>query len=58
MRTGRMIATNHSSKTIDLMLPELERGMFDSIPTLLDALSQPGEGSGTTSQALKEVMSV
>ena len=58
MRTGRMIATNYSSKAIDLMLPELERGMFDSILTLLDALRQPGKGSGTTLQALKEVMSV
>lgn len=29
MRAGRMIVTNHSSKAIDLLLPELERGMFD-----------------------------
>ena len=30
MRAGRMIVTNYSSKAIDLLLPELERGMFDS----------------------------
>lgn len=30
MRAGRMIITNYSSRAIDLLLPELERGMFDS----------------------------
>ena len=30
MRAGRMIVTNYSTKAIDLLLPELERGMFDS----------------------------
>ena len=46
MRAGRMIVTNYSSKAIDRMLLELERGMFDSIPTLLpvDAFRQPGKG--------------
>jgi HEAT repeat protein len=29
MRAGRMVITNYSSKAIDLLLPELERGMFD-----------------------------
>jgi HEAT repeats len=29
MRAGRMIITNYSSKAIDLLLPELEHGMFD-----------------------------
>ena len=29
MRAGRMIITNYSSRAIDLLLPELERGMFD-----------------------------
>ncbi|EPQ55338.1 ARM repeat-containing protein [Gloeophyllum trabeum ATCC 11539] len=29
MRAGRMIVTNYASKAIDLLLPELERGMFD-----------------------------
>ena len=30
MRAGRMVVTNYSSKAIDLLLPELEQGMFDS----------------------------
>ncbi|KAI0757516.1 ARM repeat-containing protein [Daedaleopsis nitida] len=30
MRAGRMVVTNYSNKAIDLLLPELERGMFDS----------------------------
>ena len=30
MRAGRMIVTNYSNKAIDLLLPELENGMFDS----------------------------
>ncbi|KAF7309756.1 TOG domain-containing protein [Mycena indigotica] len=30
MRAGRMVVTNYSSKAIDLLLPELEHGMFDS----------------------------
>jgi len=29
MRAGRMIVSNYSSKAIDLLLPELEQGMFD-----------------------------
>lgn len=29
MRAGRMIVTNYSGKAIDLLLPELERGMVD-----------------------------
>ncbi|KAI6101038.1 armadillo-type protein [Pisolithus croceorrhizus] len=29
MRAGRMIVVNYSSKAIDLLLPELEQGMFD-----------------------------
>ncbi|KAM0756603.1 ARM repeat-containing protein [Meredithblackwellia eburnea MCA 4105] len=29
MRAGRMIVANHSTKAIDLLLPELELGMFD-----------------------------
>ncbi|KAI0262196.1 ARM repeat-containing protein [Gloeopeniophorella convolvens] len=29
MRAGRMVITNYSNKAIDLLLPELERGMFD-----------------------------
>ncbi|KAF8343178.1 armadillo-type protein [Cantharellus anzutake] len=30
MKAGRMIINNYSNKAIDLLLPELERGMFDS----------------------------
>ncbi|EDR13532.1 uncharacterized protein LACBIDRAFT_308541 [Laccaria bicolor S238N-H82] len=112
MRAGRMVVTNYSSKAIDLLLPELEHGMFDygwrirqssitlvgellfkvsgisgkaseveeeevaagataessrqeelgakaidqTIPTLLEALRQPGKGSGTALEALREVM--
>ncbi|KAI0316101.1 ARM repeat-containing protein [Amylostereum chailletii] len=29
MRAGRMVITNYSGRAIDLLLPELERGMFD-----------------------------
>ena len=29
MRAGRMVISNYSSKAIDLLLPELEHGMFD-----------------------------
>ena len=29
MRAGRMVVTNYSNKAIDLLLPELETGMFD-----------------------------
>ncbi|KAL0955554.1 hypothetical protein HGRIS_001793 [Hohenbuehelia grisea] len=29
MRAGRMVVTNYASKAIDLLLPELEHGMFD-----------------------------
>ncbi|KAJ7606190.1 armadillo-type protein [Mycena polygramma] len=29
MRAGRMVVTNYSTKAIDLLLPELEQGMFD-----------------------------
>ena len=30
MQVGRMIVMNYSSKAINLLLPELEQGMFDS----------------------------
>ena len=47
MKAGRMIVSNYSSKAIDLLLPELERGMFDSgwrirvrhIPLLTESMS-------------------
>lgn len=34
------------------------KAIDQTIPTLLEALRQPGESSGTALQALKEVMSV
>ena len=34
------------------------RAIDETIPTLLTALRQPGESSGTALQALKEVMNV
>jgi HEAT repeat protein len=30
MKAGRMIVVNYSNKAVDLLLPELERGMFDT----------------------------
>lgn len=30
MRAGKMIVNNHSARAVDLLLPELERGLFDS----------------------------
>ena len=30
MRAGKMIISNYSNKAIDLLLPELEKGMLDS----------------------------
>lgn len=29
MRAGRMIITNHSTKAVDLLMPELEKGLFN-----------------------------
>ncbi|KIY43656.1 translational activator GCN1 [Fistulina hepatica ATCC 64428] len=29
MRAGRMVVTNYSSRAVDLLLPELEQGLFD-----------------------------
>lgn len=34
------------------------KAIDETIPTLLEALRQPGEGSGTALQALREVMAV
>ncbi|KAI8061541.1 armadillo-type protein [Gilbertella persicaria] len=30
LRAGRMIVTNYATKAVDLLLPELEKGLFDS----------------------------
>ena len=44
MRAGRMMVANHSTKAIDLLLPELEHGLFDlSWRIRLSSLQLAGE---------------
>ena len=48
-----------AAKAFDSLQEHLGPKAIDqTIPTLLEALRQPGESSGTALQALKEVMSV
>jgi len=48
-----------AAQAFDVLQEELGAKAIDqTIPTLLEALRQPGKGSGTALQALKEVMSV
>ncbi|KAJ7115902.1 ARM repeat-containing protein [Mycena epipterygia] len=48
-----------AAKAFDILQEHLgPRAIDETIPTLLDALRQPGKGSGTALQALREVMSV
>jgi hypothetical protein len=48
-----------AAKTFDVLQEYMGPKAIDqTIPTLLDALRQPGASSGTALQALKEVMSV
>jgi hypothetical protein len=48
-----------AAKAFDILQEHLGPKAIDqTIPTLLDALRQPGKGSGTALQALREVMSV
>ncbi|KDR74209.1 hypothetical protein GALMADRAFT_141289 [Galerina marginata CBS 339.88] len=48
-----------AAQAIDVLQEELDAKAIDqTIPTLLEALWQPGKGSGAALQALKEVMSV
>ncbi|KAG6873014.1 hypothetical protein C0995_003975 [Termitomyces sp. Mi166 len=48
-----------AAKTFDVLQEHLGAIAIDqTIPTLLEALRQPGKGSGTALQALREVMSV
>ena len=48
-----------AAKAFDLLQEYLGVKAIDqTIPTLLEALRQPGKGSGTALQALREVMSV
>ena len=48
-----------AAKTFDVLQESLGARAIDlTIPTLLEALRQPGASSGTALQALKEVMNV
>ena len=48
-----------AAKAFDILQEQLGSTAIDqTIPTLLEALRQPGESSGTALQALKEVMNV
>lgn len=48
-----------AAQAFDVLQEELGTKAIDqTIPTLLEALRQPGKGSGTALQALKEVMNV
>lgn len=48
-----------AAKAFDSLQEHLGAKAIDqTIPTLLEALRQPGESSGTALQALKEVMNV
>lgn len=48
-----------AAKAFDILQEHLgARAIDQTIPTLLEALRQPGESSGTALKALKEVMSV
>lgn len=48
-----------AAKAFDVLQEHLGAKAIDqTIPTLLEALRQPGESSGTALKALKEVMSV
>lgn len=48
-----------AAKAFDILQEHLGAKAIDqTIPTLLEALRQPGKGSGTALQALREVMAV
>jgi len=48
-----------AAKAFDILQEKLgAKAIDETIPTLLEALRQPGESSGTALQALKEVMNV
>ena len=48
-----------AAKAFDILQEHIGAKAIDkTIPTLLEALRQPGHSSGTALQALKEVMSV
>ena len=48
-----------AARAFDVLQEQLgAKAIDETIPTLLQALRQPGKSSGTALQALKEVMSV
>ena len=48
-----------AAQAFDILQEQLgSKAIDETIPTLLQALRQPGKSSGTALQALKEVMSV
>ncbi len=48
-----------AAKAFDILQEHIgARAIDETIPTLLEALRQPGQSSGTALQALREVMSV
>src|SRR5882757_1969101 len=53
------VVRSAAAKAFDVLQEQLGPKAIDqTIPTLLEALRQPGESSGTALQALKEVMNV
>ena len=53
------IVRTAAAKAFDILQEQLgSKAVDQTIPTLLEALRQPGESSGTALQALKEVMNV
>jgi hypothetical protein len=56
---GEANVRSAAAKAFDILQQHLGAKAIDqTIPTLLEALRQPGKGSGTALQALHEVMSV
>ena len=48
-----------AAKAFDVLQEQMgAKAIDETIPTLLEALRQPGKGSGTALQALREVMNV
>lgn len=53
------IVRSAAARAFDILQEQLgSKAVDQTIPTLLEALRQPGESSGTALQALKEVMNV
>ena len=53
------IVRGAAARAFDILQEQLgSKAVDQTIPTLLEALRQPGESSGTALQALKEVMNV